>query len=224
MMAETGEGAEPRPRLTRERVLLAAIDLADTGGFEALSMRKLGQALGVEAMSLYNHVANKDDLLDGMVDAVFGEIGPPPSGADWKLAMRRRAIAARAVLSRHPWAIGLLDSRLKPGPATLQHHDAVIGCLREAGFSIAMTAHAYSLLDSYIYGFALQQRSLPFETSEEVVEVAERILQQFPAAAYPYLFELTVKHALRPGYDYAAEFEFGLDLILEGLERVRDTV
>jgi hypothetical protein len=174
-------------------------------------------------MSLYNHVANKDAVLDGMGDLVFGEIGLPPRGADWKTAMRRRAISAGEVLARHPWAIGLMESRSTPGPATLRHHDAVIGCLREAGFSIAMAAHAYSVLDSYIYGFALQQASLPFKTSEEVVEVAESIRRQFPADEYPHLAELTVQHVLRPGYDCADEFEFGLDLILDGLERVRDT-
>jgi AcrR family transcriptional regulator len=204
-------------------VLLAAVALVDTGGVAALSMRKLGQVLGVEAMSLYNHVANKDDLLDGMIDLVFGEIGLPPGGADWKTAMRQRAISAREVLARHRWAIGLMESRSRPGPATLQHHDAVLGCLREAGFSIAMAAHAYSALDSYIYGFALQQASLPFETSEEVGEVADSILRQFPADAYPHLTELTVQHVLQPGYDYANEFEFGLDLILDGLERARVT-
>lgn len=222
--AQTDVSAEPRSRLTRERVLRAAVDLADEAGVASLSMRKLGQRLGVEAMSLYNHVANKDDLLDGMVDVVFGEIGLPPSGADWKAAMRERAVAARAVLAGHPWAIGLLESRLTPGPATLRHHDAVLACLREAGFSIAMAAHAYSVLDSYIYGFALQQKSLPFKTAEEAAVVAESILGRFPVDAYPHLFELTVQHVLRPGYDYADEFAFGLDLILEGLERVRDTV
>ena len=223
MAARPEPGARPRGRLSRERVLRAAIDLADRGGVEALSMRKLGQALGVEAMSLYNHVTNKDDLLDGMVDLVFGEIGLPATGADWKTAMRGRAMAARAALSGHPWAIGLMESRSRPGPETLRHHDAVLGCLRRAGFSIAMAAHAYSLLDSYIYGFALQQRSLPFETSEEAVEVAESIFQRFPAGAYPHLTELTVQHVLRPGYDYADEFAFGLELILDGLERARDT-
>jgi len=137
--------------------------------------------------------------------------------------MRRRAIAAREALARHPWAIGLMESRRTPGPATLRHHDAVIGCLREADFSILMTAHAYSALDSYIYGFALQQASLPFKSSDEVVEVAENIFSTFPADTYPHLAELMVEHALRPGYDYADEFEFGLDLILDGLERVRDS-
>ena len=223
MVTQPEPSTRPRAPLSRERVLRAAIDRADTGGIEALSMRKLAQELGVEAMSLYNHVANKDDLLDGMVDLVFGEIGLPARGADWKTAMRQRAIAAREALARHPWAIGLMESRSRPGPATLRHHDAVIGCLREAGFSIAMAAHAYSVLDSYIYGFALQQASLPFKTSEEAAEVAESILRQFPADAYPHLTELTIQHVLQPGYDYADEFEFGLDLILDGLERLRVT-
>jgi AcrR family transcriptional regulator len=220
MAARIELGAATRSRLARERVLCAAVDLADKGGVAALSMRKLGQALGVEAMSLYNHVANKDDLLDGMVDLVFGEIGLPPRGVDWKATMRRRATSAREVLARHPWAIGLMESRSRPGPATLRHHDAVIGCLREAGFSIAMAAHAYSVLDSYLYGFALQQASLPFK-AEDVAEVAATILRRFPAREYPHLTEMTVQHVLQPGYDYADEFAFGLDLILDGLERLR---
>jgi AcrR family transcriptional regulator len=224
MAMQSDRSAEPRAPLSRERVLRTALTLADRGGIASLSMRRLGQELGVEAMSLYNHVANKDDILDGIVDLVFGEIGLPSPGADWKSAMRQRAISAREVLARHPWAIGLMESRSRPGPATLGHHDAVIGCLREAGFSIAMAAHAYSLLDSYIYGFALQQASLPFRTPEEVAGVAEVFLRQFPAEAYPHLAELTIHHVLRPGYDYADEFGFGLDLILDGLKRVRDTV
>jgi AcrR family transcriptional regulator len=210
-------------RLARERVLLEAVALADAGGVGSLSMRKLGQRLGVEAMSLYNHVANKDDLLSGMVDLVFAEIGLPEPGDDWKSAMRRRAVAAREALARHRWAIGLMESRSRPGPATLRHHDAVIGCLRNAGFTIAMAAHAYSLLDSYIYGFALQQASLPFETSEETAEVTESVMQGFAADAYPYMVEMAVDHVLRSGYDYADEFVFGLDLILDGLERIRES-
>jgi AcrR family transcriptional regulator len=203
-------------------VIRAALALANRDGVEALTMRRLGRELGVEAMSLYNHVANKSDMLDGMVDLVFAEIGPPPEGADWRTAMRQRAVAAREALARHRWAIGLMESRRRPGPATLRHHDAVIGCLRAAGFSVAMAAHAYSVLDSYIYGFALQQASLPFTTPEEAAAVAEGIMQGFPADAYAHLAELTVEHVLRPGYDYADEFAFGLDLILDGLERVRD--
>jgi AcrR family transcriptional regulator len=154
-------------------VLRAAVALADESGIESLTMRKLGEALGVEAMSLYYHVASKEALLDGMVDLVFSEIDLPTAGADWKSAMRRRAISARGVLSRHPWAIGLMDSRSTPGPATLQHHDAVIGCLRGAGFPVALPAHAFAVLDSYIYGFTLQETSLPFDSPEETAEVAQ---------------------------------------------------
>ena len=210
-----------RTPLSRERVLRAAVAVADADGIGALSMRQLGGMLGVEAMSLYNHVAGKDDLLDGMVDVVFSEIDLPPAGTDWKVAMRQRAISARQVLSRHRWALGLMESRASPGPATLRHHDAVIGLLREGGFSIAMAAHAFSVLDSHIYGFALQEASLPFDTAEQTAELAEAILQQLPAGAYPHLAELTTEHVLQPGYDYGHEFEFGLDLILDGLERSR---
>jgi len=211
-----------RKPLNRERVLRAALALADEGGIESLTMRKLGEAVGVEAMSLYNHVANKDDVLDGMIDLVFGEI-PLPSGEDgWKTAMRRRAIAARAALSRHSWAIGLMESRTSPGPATLRHHDAVIGCLRGAGFSVELAAHAYAALDSYIYGFALQERALPFDTPDEASEIAQAMLAQFPVDSYPHLAEFTFKHVLRPGYDFGEEFEFGLELILDGLERASD--
>ena len=186
-------------------------------------MRKLAQELGVEAMSLYNHVANKDDILDGIVDLVFGEIAVPSNQVDWKTAMRQRAISARDVLLRHPWATSLMQSRTKPGPATLRHHDSVIGRLREAGFTVDMAAHAFSVMDGYIYGFALQQMNLPYHTSEESAEVAENILRQLPADEYPHLAEMIIEHALKLGYDYAEEFEFGLDLILDGLEKLRDT-
>jgi AcrR family transcriptional regulator len=208
-----------RPPLNRERVLHAAVEIADGTGIESLTMRKLGQALGVEAMSLYNHVANKGDLLDGMVDVVFGEIDLPSADVDWKAAMRARARSVREALGRHRWAIGLMESRTSPGPATLRHHDAVLGCLRGAGFSIEMTAHAYALLDSYIYGFALQEASLPFDDAEGTAEVAQEILGQFAADQYPHLTELAVEHVLRPGYAFADEFEIGLDIILDGLER-----
>ena len=211
--------AEVRSRLTRERVLHAAVGFADERGIEALTMRKLGEALGVEAMSLYNHVANKDELLDGMVDIVFSEVGLPPDDVDWKTAMRQRAESSRQVLSRHRWAIGLMESRTSPGPATLRHHDAVIGCLRGAGFSVPMAAHAFSLLDSYIYGFALQEATLPFDTAEQTAELAEMILSGLQPDEYPHLTELAVEHVLQPGYSYGNEFEFGLDLILDGLER-----
>jgi AcrR family transcriptional regulator len=218
-MATTEHAAARRVPLSRDQVLQAAVALADEGGIGALSMRKLGQVLGVEAMSLYNHVASKSDLLDGMVDIVFSEIGLPPGGAGWKPAMRQRAISVREVLGRHRWAIGLMESRRSPGPATLRHHDAVLGCLRGSGFSVELTAHAYALLDSYIYGFALQEASLPFGTAEETAQVTQEIAGQFPADHYPHLTELAIAHVLQPGYRYGNEFEIGLDLILDALER-----
>jgi AcrR family transcriptional regulator len=214
---------DPRLPLTRERVLAAAVALADAGGVEALSMRKLAQRLGVVPMALYKHVASKDELLDGMVDLVVGEIDPPAAGTDWRVAIRGRAISAREALRRHPWATGLMESRPTPGAANLRHHDAVLGVLRGAGFSVQLAAHAYSLLDSYIYGFALQEASLPFHTPEEAAEVAQAIMAEFPAADYPHLTEIAVDHVLQPGYDYGNEYLFGLDLILDGLERALAT-
>jgi AcrR family transcriptional regulator len=197
----------------------AAVALADREGIEAVSMRKLGRELGVEAMSLYNHVTGKSELLDGMVDLIFSEIELPEAGLDWKRQMRARAFSARKVLSSHPWAIALMDSRKSPGQATLRHHDSVIQALREAGFSIAMATHAFSLLDSYTYGFVLQEVSLPFDDREETAAVAGAMLDAIPEGEYPYLHELTRRHVLQPGYDFADEFQFGLDLVIEGLER-----
>jgi AcrR family transcriptional regulator len=212
--------AAPRTPLTTERVLQAALALADREGVGSLSMRRLARELGVEAMSLYHHVAGKQALLDGMVDLVFAEIELPADDGDWKAAMRRRAVSAREVLARHPWAIALMESRRTPGPANLRHHDAVLGCLRRAGFPVPMTAHAYSILDAYIYGFALQEASLPFDTPEETAEVAAEMMDAFAADAYPHLTELAVEHVLQPGYDYGDEYAFGLELILDGLERL----
>jgi len=219
MTSPAKPAAESWTPLNRDRVLRAAVAFADESGIATLTMRRLGEALGVEAMSLYNHVANKGNLLDGMIDLVFSEIDLPSDGADWKAAMRRRAVSARQALSRHPWAIGLMESRTSPGPATLRHHDAVLGSLRQAGFPVALAAHAFSVLDSYIYGFALQEASLPFEAGEETADLAQMIMARFTPGEYPYLTELTVEHVLRPGYDYGHEYEFGLDLILDGLER-----
>ena len=223
MATQTDTSAKPRAPLSRERVMRAAVALADKGGIESLTMRRLGQELRVEAMSLYNHVANKEDIVDGIVDLVFGEIDVPSDGAGWKTAMRQRAISARDVLLRHPWATSLMQSRTKPGPATLRHNDSVLGSLRAAGFSVEMAAHAFSVMDGYIYGFALQQMNLPSHSSEEATQLAEGILRQLPANEYPHLAEMITEHAMNPGYDYADEFEFGLDLILDGLERVRET-
>ena len=221
MATSAKRAAKRRAALTRERILRAAIRLADRDGIESLSMRKLGQELGVEAMSLYNHVRNKVDMLDGMVDLVFSEIDLPANGVGWEIAMRKRAISARQVLLRHPWAIGLMESRATPGPATLRHHDAVLASLRTAGFSVDLAAHAYSILDGYIYGFTLTELTLPFRNSE-VAEVAENIMEGFRPGEYPYLGEMAVDRATKPGYNYGDEFEYGLDLILDGIKRATD--
>ena len=221
MPTQTKPSTEPRVPLSKERVLHAAVALADEGGIDSLTMRKLAQSLGVEAMSLYYHVDNKDDILDGMVDVVFDEIVLPPHGDGWKTAMRERAISTRKVLSRHPWATSMMQSRPNPGPALLRHHDWVIGTLRESGFSIELTAHAFSAMDAYIYGFSLQEETLPFDTPEEVAVIVEAFLEHFPVDEYPYLAELSVEHIMKPGYNYSDEFGFGIDLVLDGLERAQ---
>ena len=219
-MSEPGsESRVDRPRLSRERVLRGAVAVADAGGIAGLTIRSLAQELGVKPMSVYHHVANKDEILDGIVDIVFSEIELPSIGGDWREEMRRRAHSARAVLRRHPWAIGLLESRTSPGPATLRHHDVVLGTLRAAGFSLELTAHAYAMIDSYTYGFALQEAGLPFEGPETVTDVAEPIMEQFTAGDYPHLVEMATEYYLRPGYDFADEFEYGLDLLLDALAR-----
>jgi AcrR family transcriptional regulator len=211
--------AEPRNRLSRERVLQAALAHADAGGLEALTMRRLAEVLGVAPMALYRHVANREDLIDGLIDLVFGEVDLPAAAADWRRAMRQRALSLRDVLLRHRWAIGLMESRTNPGPASLRHHDAVIGSLRAGSFDMAMAAHAYSLLDAYIYGFALTKMSLPFDDTSDIADVAEEMLEPFPEGAYPNLLAFITEHAMQPGYDFADEFEYGLDLILDALER-----
>ncbi len=219
----TGTSTKTRVRvpLTRERALQAAVALADSRGIEAVTMRGLARDLGVEAMSLYHHVANKDDILDGMVDLVFSEVQLPEPGTAWRPAMSDRALSVRAALTRHPWALALMESRTSPGAATLAHHNAVLGCLRQAGFSVEMAAHAFSLLDAYIYGFVLQEVTLPFDeatSTEEMAGLVGPMLDAFPSDQYPYLEELTAQHVLKVGYSYGKEFRFGLDLILDGLE------
>jgi AcrR family transcriptional regulator len=203
-------------------VLRAAVALADEEGIEALTMRKLGLRLGVEAMSLYNHVANKDDLLDGVVDLVVSEIDLPADAADWKGAMRRRAISAREVFARHPWASGLVDSRESGGPVRLRYFDWVLGTLRRAGFTLETAARAFSVLDSYVYGFGRQQLAASAELGMTPEEAAEAFLGTLPADEYPHLREMVVDYAMRPGRDEHADFESGLDLILDGLERLLD--
>jgi AcrR family transcriptional regulator len=199
-----------------------AIAVADERGLDALTMRSLAAELGVGPMAPYRHVANKDDLVGAMVDRVFEEIGVPPLGAPWRVAMHERATAVRDTLVRHRWAIGLMDSRPNPGPATLRHHDAVIGCLRAAGFDIGEAAHAYSLLDSYIFGFATTQMSLPFASPTEAAEVAGAMFPPSAAAMYPHLVVMVSEQVLQPGYDYRSEFDYGLGVILDGLDRVRE--
>jgi len=218
-MAEAQPRREERPRLSRERVLEAAMTVADEGGIDALTIRSLAQSLGVKPMSVYYYVANKDEILDGIVDLVFSQIELPRADGDWRDEIHRRAHSARRVLRAHPWAIGLMESRTTPGPATVRHHDAVIATLRGAGFSHALTAHAYALLDSYTYGFALQEVGLPFEGSDSVAEVAEPIMERFATGDYPHLTEMATDYYLQPGYDFGDEFEWGLDLILEALTR-----
>jgi AcrR family transcriptional regulator len=208
-----------RARLSRERVLLGAMTVADAGGIASLTIRSLAAELGVKPMSVYHHVANKDEILDAIVDLVFSEIELPALDGDWQVEMRRRADSAREALRRHPWAIGLLASRTRPGPATLKHHDAVIGSLRGAGFSVEMTAHAYAVIDAYVYGFALSEAFLPINGPETVTEVAEQMMALYSADAYPHLVEFSIEHIMKPGYDFGAEFEFGLGVILDGLAR-----
>jgi AcrR family transcriptional regulator len=210
----------PRTPLSRPRVLQAAVALADETGLEAFSMRGLAQQLGVVPMALYKHVANKDELLDGMVDIVFGEIESPSGDLDWRFAMRRRATSTRKALKRHSWAIGLMESR-HPGPANLRNHNAVMGCLREAGFSFQTAIHAYSVQDAYIYGFALQEQDLGFETPSDAGHAARRRANAIGALDnYPHLAEVVTKLP-ETGYDNALEFAWGLDLILDALDQLR---
>lgn len=210
------EDTSPRPPLTRERILHAAVDLADRDGLGALTMRRLGAELGVEAMSLYKHVANKEEILDGIVELVIGEIDVPRDEADWKRAMRRRAISARQVLSRHSWAIGLLEARGAMGPTAMRYLDTILGNLRSAGFSIENAAHAFWLLDSYVYGHVVQETALSLSASDEMTGSARSNLEETSMDELPHLLEIG-KHAMRSGFSLESEFEFGLELILDAL-------
>lgn len=210
-----------RAPLDRERILRAAIALADAGGLGRLSMRRLGQRLGVEAMSLYKHVANKEEVLEGIVDLIVGDIYVPESAGSWKGSMRARALSMRELFLRHPWAVGLLEARRTLGPIALRYCDAVLGVLRRGGFSTAAAVHAFSLIDSYAYGFSIQEKSLPSGPAESAA-VTEQFLRQLPVSEYPHLAE-TAAHVLRSGFDAAREFEVGLDLLLEAVEGWRDT-
>ena len=211
-----------REQLSRERVLTAALAVADDGGLAKLTIRTLAERLGVKPMSLYHYVANKEEILDGVVDLVFAEIELPSPEGEWRAEIAKRAHSARRVLGRHPWSVALLESRTTPGPATLRHHDANIATLRSGGFTVAQTAHAYALLDAFVYGFAMQEASLPFEGPDSAAEVAEPIMALMGSGDYPHLVELAVEHVLLPGYDFGDEFDFGLGLVLDGLARLLD--
>jgi AcrR family transcriptional regulator len=211
MLKPDSESGKERVSLSRERVLRSAIDIADGAGIGALTIRSLAQRLGVKPMSIYYYVPNKSAILDGIVDLVFSEIDLPATDGDWRSELVRRANSARQVLSRHRWAIGLMESRKSPGPATLRHHDAV--------FSVEMTAHAYALLDSYVYGFALQEAAMPFQGADTAADVTEPIMERFRTDQYPHLVEMATEHILQPGYDFGEEFKFGLNVILDALTR-----
>ncbi|WP_370617066.1 TetR/AcrR family transcriptional regulator C-terminal domain-containing protein [Mumia qirimensis] len=211
-----------RPPLTRDAVLRTAVALADESGAASLTMRALARELGVEAMSLYHHVANKDALLDGMVDLVFAEIDLPAAGGDWRPEIRRRCTSAREVLLRHPWAVGFVESRSAPGPATLRHHEAVLACLRQGGFSVVLAAHAFALLDAQLFGQVVQEVSLPFDEPDGAGELAADILGGAAPEDLPYLTEIAVEHVMKPGYAFGDEYAYGLDLILDALEQRRN--
>ena len=215
--AANGGGPE-RAALNRSRVLAGALAVADAGGIGALTMRTLAQELGVKPMSVYHYVSNKEEIVDGIVDVVYSEIDLPTPGGEWRTEMRIRAHSARRVLAVHPWATALLQSRLHPGAATLRHHNAFIATLRAAGFSVESTAHAFALIDSYVFGFALSENAVPIHGPDTVADTASSMMEQFfDAEAYPDLLEFTREHILRPGYDFGKEFGFGLELILDGL-------
>lgn len=211
-------GTKKSRELTRERILKAAVDLADVSGMEDFTIRKLATALGVAPMNIYHYLSSKDEIVDGMVEVVFGEIELPSEDEDWKTAIRRRCLSARAALGRHPWAAPLMESRPVPGPANLGHHDAVIGCLRRGGLSIELTAHAYAILDSFVYGFAFEESTLP-SGDKDMADIAAEMDQSDFLADYPHVAELSQEHVMKPGYDFGDSFEFGLDLLLEGIDR-----
>ena len=217
MVKPVSGSTKERVPLSRDRVLAGAIKVADAGGIGALTIRSLAQELGVKPMSVYHYVTNKDEIIDSIVDLVYSEIDLPVPGGDWRTEMRRRANSASRVLAGHPWATALLQSRLNPGPATLRHHNAFIATLRTAGFSVGLTAHAFALIDSYVFGFALSEIALPIHGPDSVADTAASMMQFFDAEAYPSLLEFTMEHIMRPDYDFGAEFPYGLTVILDAL-------
>jgi len=214
---------ESRRPLTAERVIDGAVELADSIGIDAFTIRRLADAVDVKPMTIYHHVPNKEAIIDGMVDRVFSEIDLPPTDLDWRPAILARSRSMRQVLAKHPWASPLMESRTSPGPATLRHHDAVIGCFRGAEFSLELTGHAYAAIDAFLYGFALQEATLPATGGDEMTELATSMAEQMPADIFPHLTEFTLGRVLQPGYDFGNEFEFGLGLILDGLKRAAES-
>lgn len=208
-----------RPPLTQDRIIDGAVRVADRGGLALVTMRNVGKELGVEAMSLYHHLSGKEALLDGLANWVFTQIDLPDPSAAWRPAMAERAASARRALSQHPWALGLIESRRSPGPALLRHHDAVLACLRHNGFSVTLAAHAFSAIDAYVYGFVLTELNLPFDTGEGAETFVEEIHEMLPVDEYPHLVEMITDQVVGRDYAYGAEFPFGLDLILDSLER-----
>jgi AcrR family transcriptional regulator len=224
MATQVDAGAQPRVPLSRERVLDTAVALADGGGVDAVSMRRIAQELGVVPMALYKHVANKDELLDGMIDAVVGEIDPPAGGTDWKTAVRQRVLSARGALLRHPWASRVIESRTEPTPTVLEYMDSMIGMFRAGGFSIDLTHHAMHAMGSRLLGFSQEL----FDDSVDLDPAATAVMLQRMAGTYPHITELVaaITHdeasVVGQGCDDQFEFEFALDLMLDGLERLRD--
>ena len=204
-----------RPALTPDRIVAAAVRVADRAGLAGVSMRNVGKELGVEAMSLYHHITGKEALLDALADAVFRRITLPDLDDPWRPAMAARATSARDVLARHPWGLGLIESRHHPGPALLRHHDTVLGCLRRNGFTVALAAHAFSVLDAYVYGFVLTEQHLPFEPGRGAEEFVATL--GLPVGAYPHLAEMVAEQVRGRDYAYGDEFAAGLDLILDGI-------
>ena len=221
MAATTDPDPHPRLPLSRDRIVRAALELADTGGIESLTMRKLGQALGFEAMSLYNHVANKDDVLDGILDLVLGESKPPSSAGDWDAAIRTSAISVHEALRRHPWSCALLMAPERVRPARLRYMDLLLGRLREAGFSAETTYHAYHVIDGHIFGFSLWETSHTY-TAEEVASFEAKFAQTITVDAFPHLHEHAEQHFDEGPHREVRAFEFGLDLIVDGLKKIRD--
>jgi len=209
--------------LTADRVLDGAVALADRIGLEALTIRRLAEELGVKPMTIYHYVPSKDAIVGGMVERVFSEIDLPPEELTWTKAIRVRCLSSRRALNQHPWAAPLMESRTSPGPASLRHHEAMLACLRRGGLSWELTAHAYAVLDSYIFGFAFEEATLPSTGGEGFAEIAQEMAAAFDPEKYPTLTSFTVEHVLRPGYSFGVSFEFGLDLILDGLNRAAKT-